>query len=731
VDRSIAAPHHLGKSKGAPIALASIAHTDTWATGIQETMEKNRKAARLVRSSSPQISQIVAQVLEVHIPRWQNEARNFAGDRSEYLAQQFVVFPNYIAEYFDRADATFLQLFVGEMLKALYLPDADQDEANALARVVTADIRQKVAALVSPALSNDVVSRLLVFLDEVSRILTAEPGKTQRVLFVGDCLFLDIVPFVAGPLLDLGIRLVADYATSKNPTVLHDQIRGLGAKKFDLVFFSPFSYEFSLEYNPLLDWKNLYISEEVIAERIERSWLEVRATIDVLADLFDCPIHVHNSAAIVREENAAKRVFKAKISERNRALGRTKINTLLSEYLERRNTETFKHLFLFDERSIVEQFGEIRAGAYFYKTPLQHPAVLGQILSCQYVDLVYVNAWLVKKKVVVCDLDNTLWEGVIGEGQVSHYHDRQCALKALRTRGIVLAVNSKNDPANVVWDDAALCEGDFAYSAISWEPKVHGMRRIQLELNLKIKDFVFIDDREDERALMHQCYPEIVCLDATDSRTWTRIGLWFRFLDDDPDMDRTLMYKQRDARKAFIKESVNSADQLAVLFNSLNLRLTIQRAKPDDLKRVVELINRTNQFNLEGSRTTFREVSGWHQSTDHVIILGQTSDRFGDMGTTCVTVVAFAGDEMTILPFVLSCRVFGYGIEIGVLNHLKVIARQRGMRRIVGRFQATSQNAPCKDFLATNDFVQQGEVWSFELSAESKPIPAWLVVTAD
>jgi FkbH-like protein len=689
------------------------------------------RLARAVRSSATQISQIVAQALELHIPRWQTAAGNYSGDRSEYLAQQFEVFPSYIAEYFDRADVTFLQLFVGEMIKALYLPDADEAEANALARVVFADIRQNVASLLSTTLSNDAVCRLLAFLDEIARVLTSEPGNIQRVLLVGDCLFLDIVPFIVGALLDAGIRLIADYAASKNPAELRDQVRVLSAKKFDLVFFSPFSYEFSLDYNQLLNWKNLFMAEASASECVDRTWDDVRGTIDVLADLFDCPIHVHNSAAVVREENIGKRVFKAKATERNRTIGRGRINALLSEYLKKRNTETFKHLFIFDEHSIVEQVGEIRAGAYFYQTPLQHPALLGKILSHRYVDLVYVNAWLLKKKVVVCDLDNTLWEGVIGEGRVSHYHERQRALKALMTKGVVLAVNSKNDPANVVWDGATLGDEDFVYAAISWEPKVHGMRRIQLELNLKIKDFVFVDDREDERELMHQCYPDTVCLDATDPRTWMRVELWFTLLEDNPDMDRTLMYKQRDARKAFIKEQVNSADELALLFNSLDLRLTIQRAKPSDLKRVVELINRTNQFNLEGSRTTFREVSAWHQSLDHVIILGQTSDRFGDMGTTCIAVATIAGDEMTILPFVLSCRVFGYGIEIGVLNHLEGLARQRGVRRIVGRYHATPQNAPCKDFFATNGFVQQGEAWSFELSAESRPIPAWLAVTSD
>jgi FkbH-like protein len=256
------------------------------------------------------------------------------------------------------------------------------------------------------------------------------------------------------------------------------------------------------------------------------------------------------------------------------------------------------------------------------------------------------------------------------------------------------------------------------------------MRRIQDSLNLKTKDYVFVDDRADELDLMRASYPETLCLDATDPRSWTRIALWGRLLEEDQDMDRTQMYKQREARKAFAAEQVSSVEERAALFSSLKLRLAIHSALPTDLKRVAELINRTNQFNLEGSRTTLREVRTWHESPDHVILLGASADRFGDMGTTCIAVAHCLGTEMHILPFVLSCRVFGYGIEHGVMNHLKQIARSRSLHRIVGRFQPTSQNAPCKAFLAESGFVEAGGQWVFDTaSGAGVATPGWLEVT--
>ena len=694
-----------------------------------QTTPRDSDLARAIRSHAAQIAEAVAQALDL-IPRWKRESADYPGERAEYVALQFQIFAEYAAEYFDRNDETFLLLFVGELVKALYDARLDDAAAGEQSSRVLAAMRETLDTQFSTTLTAEARNRFSGFLDEAARIITSKPGKTQRVLLVGDCLFLDIVPFMVATLLDAGIRLVTDYATSKNPAILRDELRALSAKKFDLIFFSPFTYEFSLEYNQLLNWKNAFAHRNTVDERVDRAWEEARETLDVLADLFDCPIHVHNSSALVREESRAKRLLKARATARIRSLGRARINSALPAYLNKKNSESFRHLFLFDEMPAIERFGETDAGAYLYKTQLHHPAVLGKLFSGQYIDLIYANALLLKKKVVVCDLDNTLWDGVIGEGSVTHFHARQRALKALKSKGVVLAINSKNDPANVHWREGTLSDEDFVCSAISWEPKVHGMQRIQTDLNLKIKDYIFIDDRADEREMMHQVYPEMLCLDAADERTWRRIELWAELLDDDPDMDRTLMYKQREIRKAFVQEDVSSAEERANLYRSLDLRLTIQTAKPGDLKRVAELINRTNQFNLEGSRTTIREVTHWHESADHVILLGQSADRFGDMGTTCVAIAECSPTEMHILPFVLSCRVFGFGIEFGVMNHLREIARRRGVQRLVGRYKATPQNMPSKDFLASSGFIQQDEeAWSMDVAAESRPTPAWLTVT--
>ena len=218
-------------------------------------------------------------------------------------------------------------------------------------------------------------------------------------------------------------------------------------------------------------------------------------------------------------------------------------------------------------------------------------------------------------------------------------------------------------------------------------------------------------------------HPEVLCLDATDERTWRRFELWRDALEDDLEMDRTEMYRQREERKAFVKEEVVHAPTKKRLLKLLECprpegSRSPARAAIGDLKRVVEAHQSDEPVQPRRQpRTTFREAQAWQQSADHVVLLGQTSDRFGEMGTTCVAVARLDGGEMHLLPFVLSCRVFGYGIERGVMNHLKALAAKAGVKRVVGRYLPTPQNAPCKDFLADSGFEETDGRWIFSVDA--------------
>jgi FkbH-like protein len=156
----------------------------------------------------------------------------------------------------------------------------------------------------------------------------------------------------------------------------------------------------------------------------------------------------------------------------------------------------------------------------------------------------------------------------------------------------------------------------------------------------------------------------------------------------------------------------------------------LREPAPADLKRVAELINRTNQFNTCGSRTTTREIEEWNAAPDRRILVIDSADKFGPVGTVAALVTQHRGDRIEIPVFVLSCRVFGYGIETVALNVVKSLARDEstGQRLpVIGHYRQTAYNDPCRDAYARNGFSRQGEAWIFDTD-EAIVHPSWLLV---
>jgi predicted enzyme involved in methoxymalonyl-ACP biosynthesis len=169
--------------------------------------------------------------------------------------------------------------------------------------------------------------------------------------------------------------------------------------------------------------------------------------------------------------------IKCLATHRVRRLARQRVNERLAEFVAKKNASAYDHLFVLDETPLLKH-GELELGRMFYDSDRQHPAVLGKWVAQEYRDILAAQCQLLQRKLIICDLDNTLWNGVIGEGRVAHYTDRQAILKALKSKGIVLSINSKNDPKNVHWTGGILCADDFVGSQINWNSKVTNVKRI-------------------------------------------------------------------------------------------------------------------------------------------------------------------------------------------------------------------------------------------------------------
>jgi FkbH-like protein len=296
----------------------------------------------------------------------------------------------------------------------------------------------------------------------------------------------------------------------------------------------------------------------------------------------------------------------------------------------------------------------------------------------------------------------------------------------LRRRGVLLSINSKNDANNVHWTGAGLAADDFVAPRINWNPKVANMAAIRDELNLKLKDFVFLDDRPEELERVRNAFPEILALNATDTATWTLLSHWQKNLPSEPDEDRTRQYHDRVKREQFVGQLAGGSafeDETAALV-ALQLSVKIAEASRSGLKRAAELVNRTNQFNLCGSRTTARELEDG-MGTNHSVITVEAADKFGGMGVVGVMRVDWTPDGIEIPIFVLSCRAFGFGIEYALLNSVKALVL--GDHAIAGLHKETQFNQPCRRLYPASGMRWDGQRWIGRI-AELPPDPAWLKI---
>lgn len=686
-------------------------------------------AARLARALRAHETE-AARCLMAAVAGWEKYAPAIAAavELDEFLRRDYGFLVDYLVLRFSTGSTVWRDLLVGEKVRQAYYEAESSVEAQTERRrsILHAE-RDGLCALLRAELGTAEIALLVEEFAGLERLLTTRAGHHVEVLLVGDCLYLDLMAFLVGASLQDGISIQPTLVTTHHPAEMRNALRRLGSKRFDLVFFSPFTYEFSANYNRLMWWHQGAMAPGRVRALATEAVNDALASTDLLLRLFDCPVFVHNSAHIRRHDGSLAERIKNAFSWRARRAGRTHVNAALAQAQDARRAAGIDKLFLVDETRLLADHGETALGRLFYDHDSRHPAAMGRWLAEVYRDLLYVQVHLVKKKLVVCDLDNTLWEGVIGEGAVRHYADRQRILARLKERGVVLAINSKNDPRNVHWTGAVLEAEDFVSVQINWGGKVDNMRRIAAHLNLKTKDFVFVDDRADEREMMRVALPEVGVLDATDERAWRLLAIWADCLAGADATDRTRLYREKDARDSFLKSVSTEEEDPAALFAALGLSVQVRLAGESDLKRVVELINRTNQFNTAGTRTSLREAGEWLAAGDRAILVVDCADKFGTMGTISIAVAHFGPAAVDVPAFVLSCRVFGYGIERVVVNAIKRAARRAGLP-IVAPLVETAHNGPCRGVFREAGFTGEGGAWRWS-GAGADPDPSWLAVT--
>ncbi len=328
------------------------------------------------------------------------------------------------------------------------------------------------------------------------------------------------------------------------------------------------------------------------------------------------------------------------------------------------------------------------------------------------------------KKLIILDLDDTLWGGIVGEtgwqdltlGGHSHageaFQDFQRALKALTRRGILLALCSKNDE-HVALDaidnhpEMILRRDDFAAWRINWQDKASNISSLLQEINLGADAALFIDDNPSERGLVSEALPQITVPDwpknpSLYTSTLKKFNCFDTVTVSDEDRQRAGFYtaerKRRDVRAT--EPSGTSSDWL----ERLEITVTVEELSPANLSRAAQLFNKTNQMNLTTRRMTEAELSAWVSELHHGLWTFRVSDRFGDYGLTGIVSGEHNGETVTITDFILSCRVMGRQVEEAMVHHVHEWAKTVGAKNLEARFEPTDRNRPCLDFWLKSGF---------------------------
>lgn len=342
------------------------------------------------------------------------------------------------------------------------------------------------------------------------------------------------------------------------------------------------------------------------------------------------------------------------------------------------------------------------------------------------------------RKCLILDLDNTLWGGVVGDDgldgiALSEGDARGEAFRAiqqgaadLRRRGVVLAVCSKNDetiarqPFNS-HPGMLLREDDVAVFLANWDDKATNIERIAKQLELGLDAMVLLDDNPAERAHVRTALPAVAVPEPGDDpsdyfRMLTAAGYFESVAFTDEDVSRADQYRS-NAERARTRESARNLDDF---LRSLETEIVCTPFDVRGRKRIAQLINKTNQFNVTTRRYTEQQIAEMQNSPAHYTLQVSVRDKFGDNGMVSVVICRIQPEEWEIDTWLMSCRVLSRGVEQAVCNRLVRDALRAGARRLIGRFVPTDRNSIVADLFERLTFTplqhDDGVSWVLDLA---------------
>lgn len=345
------------------------------------------------------------------------------------------------------------------------------------------------------------------------------------------------------------------------------------------------------------------------------------------------------------------------------------------------------------------------------------------------------------RKIIVIDLDNTLWGGIVGEtgwqgirlgghdfvGEA--YQDFQHKLKALTQRGVQLGIVSKNDEATALeaidqHPEMVLRRADFAGWRINWQDKAQNLLDLIEELRLGADSVVFIDDNPVERARVREAIGNQVLVPdwPSEPSEYSNALMALTCFDtpavSDEDRARARMYAAERERRR-VRQTVSSVESW---LGSLGTKVVLETLADVNLPRAAQLLNKTNQMNMATRRLSQDELRAWTTTENHLLWTVRVSDRFGDSGISGIISLNIGTDTTDIVDFLISCRVMGRQIEETMLHAaVEYLRAHGGIKKINAELIPTERNSPCREFWQRSGFTEIAENY-FQWATE-RPYP--------
>ena len=368
-------------------------------------------------------------------------------------------------------------------------------------------------------------------------------------------------------------------------------------------------------------------------------------------------------------------------------------------------------------------------------------------------DLAYALAQKIRnlfcggRKVIITDLDGTIWSGILAEDGVHGlemgedtvrgrvFRDIQCCLKKVKQRGIMLCIASKNDRDDVIEalkaPDQILRAEDFAIIQANWNPKNKSVETILAELNQFPEYAVFLDDTPQERELVRSSFPGIIAPDFDSPEELLAVlergGYFQDGAETVEDANRALYYLSEMKRKEKMETFSSEEEYL----RSLALKLYLSPLSDNNVNRVFQMHTRINRFNLSNKLFTQEELRDCISDPDAVTLVARVEDRFGDYGIVSCMLGKKTGRKVSVKSWLLSCRAFQRGIEAAMLNEFVRCCREIGAEEVTARYAENRKNKQMPSILSAHGFTTTNQVTYSLKTADYVDLQHYILVSVE